>query len=461
MAKVILNLKIILFFTVIAQGLASNAKDLTIHNYKMKSAQVWLQKEAQIAEKLLVKNISPENTVLGTVIASPQDNNPNYFRHWVRDAGLTMDVVFQLWLKSKDGLRKKYYYKLLEDFMHLSRQNQLSANLGEPIFEVNGKPFFGPWGRPQNDGPAIRASVLAQWALKLLDAGHDEFVQNYLYGQTLPANTVVKADLEYVSTHWMYPCFDLWEEVKADHFYTKMVQRKAMILGARLAFRMKDPGAGEWYELQARQIEKSILQHAQMNTEWIGASLNWTEGLNSKSSNLDVSVLLGVLHGEQDNFFKPSDPKVIKTFEKLTDVFAKIYPINRSTQDMAPGIGRYPEDIYAGTNFNGGNPWVLATLAAAEYSYKVARDLSIRNTKQSQKWMMIGDQFIQRVQYHANPDGTLSEQIDRYSGYMTSARDLTWNYSAVLTAFWARSAAENKIKLMNLNNKVISNNKGK
>ena len=44
-----------------------------------------------------------------------------------------------------------------------------------------------------------------------------------------------------------------------------------------------------------------------------------------------------------------------------------------------------------------------------------------------------------RVQLHANPDGSLSEQIDRHSGYMSSARDLTWNYAALLTAAWARA----------------------
>jgi glucoamylase len=64
----------------------------------------------------------------------------------------------------------------------------------------------------------------------------------------------------------------------------------------------------------------------------------------------------------------------------------------------------------------------------------------------ARNWIEAGDDFIQRVQLHANPDGSLSEQIDRYSGYMSSARDLTWSYAAFLTATWAREEAQNKLK---------------
>ena len=45
-----------------------------------------------------------------------------------------------------------------------------------------------------------------------------------------------------------------------------------------------------------------------------------------------------------------------------------------------------------------------------------------------------GNDFLRRVQYHANPDGSLSEQINKETGFLESARDLTWNYAAFLTA---------------------------
>lgn len=431
-------MKLYLFLFMFFLNLLGHASDVSLYNVKMKPADLWLRQEAQIAEMLLLQNISPAGTYPGIVIASPQNENPNYYRHWVRDAALTMQVVLNLWELSQRPAQTEYFSRLLENYTYLSRQGQLQTGMGEPIFEVNGTPFLGPWGRPQNDGPALRAIVLVQWAKKLLDQGKFEFVKKHLYSGVLPANTVIKADLEFISWHWADPCFDLWEEVKAHHFYTKMVQRKALILGAELARRLNDPRAADWYEKQARIVEKSILEHIPAQQDWILPSLNWTEGLNYKSSNLDISVILGILHGKQDSFFKASDERVLKTFSRLSQAFAQIYPINRNSTQFAPALGRYPEDLYAGSHFNGGNPWVLATLAGAEFSYLVAGELALKNRPRSDEWMKLGDSFIQRVQYHALPNGSLSEQINRHSGYMSSARDLTWNYSAILTTLWAR-----------------------
>lgn len=424
---------------------AQAAFEISLANVKMKPSNVWLAQEAQIAQTLMLANISPVGTVRGVVIASPQIDNPNYLRHWVRDAALTMDVVHKLLQKSVQIKDTNKLEKMMREYVVFSAQNQRSAGLGEPIFEVNGHPFLGPWGRPQNDGPALRAVVLSQWAQELLDRGEENYVKQNLYEAVLPARSLIKADLEYVAWHWADPCFDLWEEVKASHFYTKMVQRKALMVGAQLARRLGDAAAADWYELQASYLEKSIFEHVGSSQGWISASLNWTEGLNSKHSNLDISVILGVLHGSYDDFFGPSDVDVQKTFARLVEVFGQIYPVNQNGKQMAPALGRYPEDIYAGANFNGGNPWVLATMAGAEYSYKLAREQASHNIKRAEKWMQIGDDFVQRVQYHANPDGSLSEQIDRYSGYMSSARDLTWSYASILTANWAREESRKSI----------------
>ncbi len=413
----------------------------------------WLQQESQIAEIQLLKNISPPGTHLGVVIASPQNDNPDYFRNWVRDAALTMDVVLQLAKKNQDQIKAKYLNKLLNDYAVFSRQNQLAAGLGEPLFEVTGKLYDKRWGRPQNDGPALRAIVLIAWAELLIDGGQIDYVNKNLYQAELPGNSVIKADLEYVSAHWGDPCFDLWEEVEADHFYTKMVQRKALIMGAKLAQRLNDSGAANWYLLQAKRLENSIRGHIVEKENWIGASLNWSKGLSSKTSNLDISVILGVLHGKQDSFFAASDLNVITTFTKLKNVFSDLYPINGSKKSLAPALGRYPEDIYAGTDFRGGNPWVLATLAGAEYSYRVAQEVAATHLSLAMKWMKNGDLYVERVQHHANSDGTLSEQIDRNTGFMTSARDLTWNYSALLTTLWARQESELQLKKQQGKNK--------
>jgi glucoamylase len=39
----------------------------------------------------------------------------------------------------------------------------------------------GGWGRPQTDGPALRATVLIKYANMLLDAGSTSYVTSKLY----------------------------------------------------------------------------------------------------------------------------------------------------------------------------------------------------------------------------------------------------------------------------------------
>jgi glucoamylase len=51
-----------------------------------------------------------------------------------------------------------------------------------------------------------------------------------------------------------------------------------------------------------------------------------------------------------------------------------------------------------------------------------------------------GDLELACVRAHANADGSLSEQINKKTGFMTSAADLTWNYASMLTALQARDA---------------------
>lgn len=434
---------IIKFIAILFFSLGVSAKSQTsIYHLPMKPANLWLEHESRIATEKLEQNIAPAGTVAGVVIASPQKQDPNYFRHWVRDGALTMHVVLQLWKRATTSEEKSKWQTLLMNYVNFSRQNQLSqtlVGLGEPIFEVDGTPFLGPWGRPQNDGPALRAVVLTDWALNLLEQGQRDFVLKNLYNSKLPANSLIKADLEYVSHHWQESCFDLWEEVKAQHFYTKMVQRKALLLGAQLARQMNDGGAANWYEMQGRGLENSISLHANTGRDWVVPSMDWDGGHNSKPADLDSAVILGVLHGQLDSFFNVSNRKVQNTFTRLNEVFSSLYSINKTAPLSAPALGRYPEDIYAGSNFDGGNPWVLTTLAAAEYAYNMAFELGAKKSKKAHQWIEMGDRFVQRVQYHANPDGSLSEQMDRRTGFMTSARDLTWNYAAVLTAFWARN----------------------
>jgi glucoamylase len=449
----------------------------------------WLQTERTVAVSKLVGNILPN----GAVIASPSKSDPNYYYHWVRDGALTMDVVVSLYTNTKNA-EKLPYLALLNAYLDFSLANQITTNpssgwgrgLGEPKFNTDGSAYQGPWGRPQDDGPALRALTFTRLANLLLDAGDPDqikLVKTKLYDGVFPTNSVIKRDLEYVSHNWQNTCFDLWEEASGHHFYTRMAQRRALIEGAKLANRLGDPKAGDWYSAQATALEAEIQKHWDATRGIIIAMRDLDAGINYKSSGLDAAVILGALHAGGDDFFGPTNDMVLATASSLMATFNKIYDINNTKTDPADGalgvaIGRYPEDRYGGhEGTTEGNPWVLCTLALGELFLRAADDwqrqgqitLTDRNVAffsslnaaklgslSSGQVLMPNDQGfkdiiselssaadrqLRRVKYHANPDGSLSEQMNRHTGFMQSAYDLTWNYAAVLTCLAHRSSA--------------------
>ena len=111
----------------------------------------------------------------------------------------------------------------------------MGRGLGEPKFNTDGTPYNCNWGRPQDDGPALCAASLCRLANLFLDDGSPQLntlVRTKLYDSVLPTNSLIKKDLEYVSHNWGSPCIDLWEESYGNHFYTSLVQRRALRDGA-------------------------------------------------------------------------------------------------------------------------------------------------------------------------------------------------------------------------------------
>lgn len=327
------------------------------------SLGTWIDTEKGVATQKLFDNISPEGAAVGAVVASPSKSNPDYFRHWVRDAGLTMNLVVSLYQNATNQSDRDFYYQKMMDYVDFSRKNQTTPNpsgdIGEPLFEANGDPYNKGWGRPQNDSPAIRAVTLMRWAEVLLAEGKENLVREKLYAPQLPAYTVIKADLEYTSHHWQETCFDLWEEVKGHHFYTRMMQRKALVEGAKLADRMGDGAAASWYREQGELLSKEIAHHWNDQKGYLDTTLDRDGGADYKYSNLDASAILGILHGDTyDGFFPVQDPRSVATAYKLIQTFQDLYPINKNGA-KGVAIGRYPEDHYDGNGFSQGNPWLL------------------------------------------------------------------------------------------------------
>jgi glucoamylase len=479
-------------FAVMAVALATSASASSDLNQ-------WSNQEAQSAAANLLANISPAGVRPGVVVASPSQSDPNYYYYWIRDAALTMDTVITLFTKTSNTDEQIKYLGFLQDYVSVSRVVQLTPNrsgnpgdtgLGEPKFMVDATAFNEDWGRPQNDGPAIRAYVLARFANLILDnqvPGLDSsYVSSRLYSGILPASTVIKADLEFVAHHWQDPSVDLWEEVKGEHFFTLMVQRRALIQGAALADRLGDSGAASFYRLQASLMENTISNHWDAQNQVIHATYNWDTNSSVtkyKGEILDVATILGSLQGDLgDGFFSVNDDRVLASAQKLAAAFQAVYPLNQRNTDasgkaLGTPIGRYPEDIYTGygTAPNGGNPWFLATNAYAELYYRCANswekagkivvsnaNFPLLSSAQSflrggvqvgetitssdgrfasliQGVRTIGDTYLRRTQFHADPSGHLSEEFNRSTGFMQGARDLTWSYASLLNAVWQRA----------------------
>lgn len=458
------------------------ANDLDLQNWALSTQEVAINK--------VLANISPPDGQPGSVLASPQRANPNYYFHWVRDGARTMRAL--VYLYDTHDARQQQIAAILQDYVEFSKIQQVTptmcGTLGEPKFYVTGQDYDGPWGRPQNDGPAQRALVLTRWANQLITDGHKQYVTSILYDGKLPTYSVIKADLEFVAHHWGESCFDLWEEVNGTHFFTRMHQRAALREGAALAITLNDPGAAAYYNLQADAIESQMGLFWPGNPSCIDATINQVGGLPGKNSGLDSSVVLGPVETYYDEFpqyYPPHDERVLASAFALCEAFRKLYPINQTTTTptgaaMFPAIGRYPEDTYNGSDARGvGNPWYLCTLSMGGLCYKAAEliltDGKVEITILNQPYLSLavalvqpgitltvgqtlstgstsfvwtvrglvamGDAYLRRVRSCTPADGSMSEQFDRATGQPMSACDLTWSYVALALVVEWRSEA--------------------
>jgi glucoamylase len=176
---------------------------------------------------------------------------------------------------------------------------------------------------------------------------------------------------------------------------------------------------------------------------------------------LDFAVIMAVLHADLPSGpHSIADCRVQQTFATLERIFALDYGINRRRPGQAPAIGRFRGDTY-----QGGGPFYLCTLAAAEFHYRLAAGIcsgqiceavpevetflanaGVNGTQRgacelTSAFISRGDAFMATVRQFTPPSGILSEQFDKEDGHQTSARDLAWSHAAFITASNARRAA--------------------
>ena len=352
----------------------------------------------------------------------------------------------------------------IDDYIHAQAVLQTVSNpsgtflpaglgLGEPKYEVDGTRFNGAWGRPQRDGPALRAITLITYSNWLVKNGQSNKAKNTIW-------PIISNDLSYVGQYWNQTGFDLWEEVQGSSFFTIQNQHRALAEGALLAQDLRTTCTG-----CDQAPEVLCFLQSFWNGEYIVSNIN----VNNGRSGLDGNSILGPIavfdiDASCDSpTMQPCHSKSLANFKQLMDAFREAYTINHGIPlGQGIAVGRYTEDVY-----KGGNPWYLITTAAAEFLYDAVAQWKARhilyvdetslaffkelypavtvqmynsgndNSPFAQIMNAVtayADSFMAVAQKYIPADGALAEQFNRDTGVPLSAVDLTWSYAGFVTA---------------------------
>ncbi|MFD1796543.1 hypothetical protein FQV27_13580 [Paracoccus aurantiacus] len=381
---------------------------------------------------------APGSVLASTRIASWQPE-PDYFHHWVRDSAIVLRAVPLA--VAADPASADFWRGFVSDFIDFSlvttdperhgpAANPLKSTaspshakflrpdaelaalhgprwLEEPRLSADGSPDLEQWGRPQDDGPALRASAL----MSLIDAVPE--------AGSAQAEAMIARDLAHLLQVAGRPCIGPWEEWPPRRCsFTVIVQWDALERGSR-----RGKGCDR---LAAKARELAALLEMAADPETGG----WRESIEADAGTLDAATCLAILHAHRDTGpFAMTAPRTAATAAGLERIFAGIYPINRDRS--VPAIGRWESDVY----FDG-NPWYPTTLGFAALHYRIAALTGDASAfAKADGWMSI-------VQHYApDPDTPLPEQFDRRTGAPTSCLNLTWSAAAFLEAAAARDAA--------------------
>ncbi|KAJ3536836.1 hypothetical protein NM688_g6784 [Phlebia brevispora] len=328
----------------------------------------YVASESAFAKAGLLANIGPSGSKSsgadpGIVIASPSTTNPDYLYTWVRDSSLVFKVLIDQYTTGADTSLRT----LIDEFVSAEAILQQVTNpsgsvttggLGEPKFNIDETAFTGSWGRPQRDGPALRSTAIITYANWLLDNGNTSYVTQTLW-------PVLELDLNYVMNNWNQSTYDLWEEIDSSSFWTTAVQHRALRQGSALATRIGQTSVVSGYNTQAGYLLCFLQSY------WNPSGNYVTANTGGGRSGIDANTVLTSIHtfdpsaGCDATTFQPCSDKALANLKVYVDSFRSIYSVNSGiASNAAVATGRYPEDVYMG-----GNPWYLATMAAAEQLY--------------------------------------------------------------------------------------------
>ena len=334
----------------------------------------------------IINNFNLTNN--GSIVASPSKYDPNYFYHWIRDSAITMKAIMNIYSETKDIKYLEIILKYIDFEYNLQNVETLSG-LGEPKYNVDGTSFNDNWGRPQNDGPALRGLIMINIAKKL-NNNYNSIVTNII-------NNIIENDLKYTIENIDKPSFDLWEENYGYHFYTRLVQAK--FLKEYIEY------TGSDINIYYNKVKEYISHH--YSKDYIISSFD----LNGNIYRIDdSSIFMGLCHIDYDTDIFPINKYYLieNNIDSLLEYYNKKYGNNYNL------IGRYIDDQYFG-----GQAWFICTISMLTFYKKINKN----------------NEMIKKIYTYIinlNNDLNLNEQYNPKEKKMYSVEKLTWNYSELV-----------------------------
>lgn len=431
--------------------------------YSYNPNDLYPQEDVSTVLGYIYRNIIREDNIIagvpsipGAIIASPSvpddpETDQNYRYDWTRDSALTMYELVSICSNPFFAGWKAKLEKVVENyirFVTVVQKNSQQVPLGYARWNLDGTPSIG-WS-VQNDGPALRIIT------------HIKAIEETIQSQGLKDQAInnIKTDLAYLVQRYRDQCYNIWEEERGDHFFTKKIIRKAFHECTRVSI-LSDGLKTSDLDKMISELEAMLLKHLE-GLHYYKSNIA-SDAYGKKGNDKNIDVLFALLHGEinKNKEFAIESDKSMATVAELVAAFIEEYPINSDDLGfgLGPNMGRYPYDNYDGDTTDGyniGHPWFISNNALSSFFYRIA---ALANTdagitaraaanfgalyncriQEPKDIVSLGDRHILTTQRHWYKCH-MSEQYDRNTGYLKSVRDLTWSYATYLMAYRLNSA---------------------
>tara|TARA_B100000214_G_scaffold186021_1_gene134093 strand:- start:21 stop:1184 length:1164 start_codon:yes stop_codon:yes gene_type:complete len=371
--------------------------------------------------KILERILENTNTTTnkGIIIASPSTVPPYKF-HWIRDSALVMRVFIDMYTRTKESKYFEYIINYIENESKVQDLPTLSG-LGEPKINIDCTPFNGDWGRPQNDGPALRGIMMVK-IINIFKYNYDVLINQLI-------RPIIIKDIKYIIENYDKISFDLWEEKKGWHFYTRMVQLKFLkdIISINKYLKLERKLMSTITEV-VKHLYHSLDDHISENDKgkYIISSFDQSGKIIKYE---DSANLLAYCHIDYDTEIIEKFPLeyVLHTSNNLLTYFSKKY---NDQENIC--IGRYIDDKY----YNG-HAWIICTISLAQVYIELYKKRNKQIKRQSMDravsnpnndLFIVANDILEKV-LTIDCDFLLPEQFNPIDCEHFSAKKLTWNYS--------------------------------